>query len=279
MKIFLNGQIVDEQQAVVSVFDRGFLYGDGLFETVRVKNGKCFRWQAHWDRLREGLELLGIQLPYTGAMLQAAMGSLIKENNMPDAVLRVVVTRGVGPRGYSPKGANSPTLVLSLHPAAATEALSQWRLVTAPFHLPAEEILNVCKSCSKLTHVMARADAEARGADEAVLLNTNQLVAEATSGNIFWLKDGVLRTPPSTAGLLPGITRRVVLELCQRKNLPTLEQHTSLFQLSMADAVFVTLSTLGVVEVIELDGNTLRTAKLTQDLHAELEKLIAQECA
>src|SRR5215475_13951054 len=116
MVVFLNGEFVPEDRAVVSVFDRGFLYGDGLFETMRVFNGKPFRWRQHCERLQCGADFLGIRLPFTVEALRGFVGELIAKNNLPDALLRLTISRGIGARGYSPKGADKPTTTMSLHP-------------------------------------------------------------------------------------------------------------------------------------------------------------------
>src|SRR5438067_521506 len=115
--VFLNGKLVLEREAVVSVFDRGFLYGDGLFETMRVANGNPFRWKQHWHRLNCGAKFLGIRLTFSETELRKAADRLVAENALPESLLRLSVSRGVGPRGYSPKGADHPTTVISLHPA------------------------------------------------------------------------------------------------------------------------------------------------------------------
>src|ERR1017187_269469 len=168
MLIFLNGQIVPEEQAVVSIFDRGFLYGDGLFETMLVFNGKPFRWAQHLQRLQCGAEFLKIKLPFTNEALRSSVAELVVKNQMPDSLLRLTLSRGVGVRGYSPKGAERPTLVMSLHPAPPINAPKTpgWRLITSSFRLPAGEPLAQFKTCNKLPQVLARAEADAAGADE-----------------------------------------------------------------------------------------------------------------
>src|SRR5437879_212281 len=137
MFVFLNGQFVPEEEAVVSVFDRGFLYGDGLFETLRVAGGKPFCWAQHLQRLQRGADFLKLRLPFGAEELRAAAARLVQENQMPESLLRINLSRGVGPRGYSPKGADQPVLVMSLHPAPAIdlEHPPQWRLLTASLRL------------------------------------------------------------------------------------------------------------------------------------------------
>src|SRR5438874_2265770 len=133
MRVFVNGQFVPEEEAVVSVLDRGFLYGDGLFEAVRIFNGQPFRWFQHLERLQRGAEFLGIKLPFSPDALRGFAEELILQNEMPDSLLRLTLSRGIGPRGYSPKGAEQPTIVMSLHPVPALhqEKAPRWRLVTS----------------------------------------------------------------------------------------------------------------------------------------------------
>ena len=279
MQIFLNGQFVPEDRAVVSVFDRGFLYGDGLFETLRVVNGTPFRWAQHIERLQHGTDFLKIKLPFASAALRDIAGELIAKNALPDSLLRLTLSRGVGPRGYSPKGAESPTLVMALHPVPGTPASGPacWKLVTSSLRLPVGDPLARFKTANKLAQVLARAEADAAGADEVLLLDTDGHVAEAASGNIFWIKHGVLCTPPLTAGVLPGVTRAVVFEICRKLGLPVRETNILPAQLRAADGVFVSLSTLGVVEAVSLDGQSLNASPLVEKLRAAYETLLNEE--
>jgi aminodeoxychorismate lyase len=254
--IFLNGQFVPEERAVVSVFDRGFLYGDGLFETMRVFNGKPFRWAQHLERLEHGAEFLKIKLPFSPDALRDFARELIAKNEMPDALLRVTLSRGVGVRGYSPKGADSPTLVMSLHAAPGAGAPLRWKLITSSHRLPAKEALAQFKTCNKLAQILARAEADAAGADEALLLNTDGFVVEGASSNLFWIERGAICTPPLASGVLPGVTRAVVLELCRTLAVETREIQISSDQLRKAEGIFVSLSSLGIAEAVSLDGKT-----------------------
>src|SRR5213593_2119906 len=190
MLVFLNGQFLPEEQAVVSVFDRGFLYGDGLFETLAVFNGTPFRWAPHWARLQRGAEFLKITLPFPSEALRGFAAQLIAQNQMPASLLRLTLSRGVGVRGYSPKGADRPSLIMSLHPrpASGLPTLPRWRLITSRLRLPANEPLAQFKTCNKLPQILARAEADAAGAEEALLLNTDGFVVEASSSNLFWLE-------------------------------------------------------------------------------------------
>jgi aminodeoxychorismate lyase len=281
MFIHLNGQLVPEDRAVVSVFDRGFLYGDGLFETLRVANGRPFRWAQHLERLQRGADFLKIKLPFAPAALREFAAELIAKNALPDSLLRLTLSRGVGPRGYSPKGAASPTLVMTLHPApgAPASVVPGWKLVTSSLRLPAGDPLARFKTANKLAQVLARAEADAANADEALLLDTDGHVAEAATGNLFWIERGVVCTPPLTAGILPGVTRAVVFEISQKLGLPVRETHALPAQLRVAEGVVVSLSSLGVVAVAALDGMRLQASPEVEKLRLAYAALVAAECA
>src|SRR5882672_9571463 len=236
MIVFLNGRFVPEAQAVVPITDRGFLYGDGLFETLRVSHGQPLRWSRHLARLQRGAEFLRIVLPWAAEDLRKLALRLIEQNAMPESVLRVTLSRGSGSRGYAPGGADNPTLAMTLHPMRP--ALSPIRLATASLRVPVNDPLASFKTANKLVQVLARAEAEARGSDEALLLNTDGYVAEATASNLFWLADGTVCTPPVADGALAGVAREMVLEICRMRNVPVREPHLKPEDLFRADGVF-----------------------------------------
>lgn len=278
MLVFLNGQFVPEDRAVVSVFDRGFLYGDGLFETVRIRRGQPFRWPQHLERLHRGAEFLGLKLPFADHALEKFVAELITRNRRPDGLLRLTLSRGVGVRGYSPKGADHPTLVMALHPMPARKVPTRgWRLVTSSRRLPAGESLAQYKTANKLAQILARAEADLVGADEALLLNTDGFVVEGASSNLFWVQAGVVCTPPTTSGVLAGVTRAVVLELCHSLALTVRETTATLDALRRAEGVFLTLSSFGVVAAAELDGRPLPQSSLVKQLQLAYDQLLAGE--
>jgi branched-chain amino acid aminotransferase len=292
MIVFLNGQFVPEAQAVITVFDRSFLYGDGLFETMRVANGKPFRWTQHCERLERGAEFLGIRIPFSREALAKHAAELTAQNQMPEALLRLTLSRGVGMRGYSPKGADKPALVMTLHPFGAQNSGSpgavlaelelcaslRWSARTASFHLPANEALAQFKTCNKLAQILARAEAEAAGANEALLLNTNGFVVEGASSNLFWIECGMVCTPPLASGVLAGVTREVVRELCAILGLPCRELNIQPQDLVHADAAFLSLSSHGIVELAEIDGTPLGHSPVVGQLLNAYHALVMTEC-
>jgi aminodeoxychorismate lyase len=291
MTVCLNGNFVPDDQAVVSVFDRGFLYGDGLFETVRVFNSRPFRWQQHMERLEHGAEFINVRLPFSASQLREFAERLVSLNRMPDGLLRLALSRGIGLRGYSPKGVQSPTLVMSVHPSslgssAARPGLAderqgplRWRLVTSSFRLPANEPLAQFKTANKLPQILARAQADDSQADEALLLNTDGWVVEGSCSNLFWIANGQVVTPPLAGGILAGVTRAVVCELCAGFSLTVCERNIRPDQLKLSDGVFLTLSSFGIVEAQSLDGHELKVSPLTAKLRAAYGDLFRRETA
>ena len=270
MLVFLNGRLVPEAAASVSIFDRSFLYGDGLFEVLRVFNGKPFRWADHMERLRRGAEFLKIQLPFPEQDLLDAARQLIEKNALPEALLRITLSRGVGRRGYSPQGADHPTLTMTLHPAPEADGQPRpaGRVVTASFRLPAGEMLAQFKTCNKLPQVLARAEADAAGADEALLLNTNGEIVEGSSSNLFWIADGAVCTPPLTSGILAGVTRIVVMELCRDLKLPFREAIIKPDGLRRAEGAFLSLSSWGILEITAINGMEVSLSAIVKQLRA-----------
>lgn len=279
MLVFLNGKFVPEKKAVLSIFDRSFLYGDGLFETIRILGGKPFRWEPHFDRLQHGADFLKIKLPLAEPQLLGVVLKLIEKNQRPDGLLRLTLSRGVGAPGYSPKKAKHPALVMSLRPALERGNPPSWKLAVSSFRLSPDDPLARFKTCNKLPQVLARAEADAAGADEALLLNTRGSVVEGTSSNLFWIKRGILHTPPLAAGILPGVTRAIVFEIASQLQIPLLEKNISLAELPKAEGIFLSLTSLGIVEAASLAAKTLKRSALTGQIARAYHELLANSSA
>lgn len=279
MDAFLNGRILPLAEANVSVLDRGFLYGDGLFETMRVRGGKLFRWEAHLGRLKAGAAALRIDVPFPGNDLARFAADLTQRNGHLDGILRLTVSRGEGPRGYSPRGASQPVVVMTTHAMPATNPTAlQWRLITSSYRVLSGSPLAQLKTCNKLAQVMARAEADDRGADEAILLNEMGDIAECSSSNLFWVEDETVCTTPLSNGVLPGVTRAVVLELAGELGLGTREESVIPEALQQSQGVFVSLSTLGIVEVVTLDGHGLSQSAIVPRLRDAYSNKLDAEC-
>lgn len=279
MVVFLNGRFLPEAEAFVPLNDRGFLLGDGLFETTRVAHGRPFRLAQHLDRLARGADFLKIKMPFASRELQKFAAELIEKNGLPESVLRITLTRGPGSRGYSINGTSQPTLAMTLHelPPQTNEEPLQWSLVTCSFRIPASDALAAFKCTSKVLNVLARAEAEEKGADEALLINTNGEVAETASGNLFWVYQDKICTVPTGRGVLPGITRAVVLEICQSLGLETNKRVIKPEMLRNAEGIFVTQSALGIVPVVSFDGSPVAPSPLVDQIATAYNQMLVSE--
>jgi len=255
------------------------MYGDGLFEAMRVFNGRSFRMAQHLERMVRGANYLKIPLPFTPKQLQQFAEQLIEENKMTDAVLRVTLTRGPGKRGYSPKDAGPPNVVMTMHEIEPLDPANppRWSLVTSPFQIPASDPLASFKTCNKMLQIAARADAEARDADEALLINTNGEVAEAAGGNLFWVYHEKICTTPTGRGALPGITRAVILEICQVLGLPTNKRVIKREALKNAEAIFLSQSAYGLISIVNLDGEPVPDSPLVEKIYKAYCEMLAKE--
>lgn len=280
MVVYVNGELVPEAEARLSVFDRAFLYGDSLFETLRVCCGRPFRWNQHLDRLQRSAAALGFRLPGAPSDLRRAARQLLEANHTTDGLLRLTVTRGVGPRGYSPAGAHSPSVVMSVHeaPSLAPEPVPRWRVITSALRVVAADRLAQHKTGNKLLQILARQEAEAAGADEALLLNTNGEVAEGASANLFWIRGPVVYTAPTAVGMLPGVTRAVLLEICAQQGITVKKRLIRGDQLHNADALIFTNSAHGVVEGHALDQHEFPGSPLLAQLRRWYVETVQREC-
>ncbi len=278
MTVFLNGRFVDEAEAFVPVTDRSFLYGDGLFETIRVHDSRLFKWPRHLDRLLRGAAALGIELPIDSHALFAAACGLVRRNALLHGILRLHLSRGSGPRGYSPRGAHQPLVLMT---AQAGSALDPRRsgfqhLITASLRLPDQDPLAAFKTANKLTHILARAEASARGADDALLLNTRGELAESSCANLFWFDRGGICTPPRGSGALAGTTQAFVRGLALDLGWSCREMSAPVATLTEAPGGFLTSSGPGLVGIASLDGHPLaRDARLERLGEAFMEALPA----
>ncbi|MEN9677877.1 MAG: branched-chain-amino-acid transaminase [Verrucomicrobiota bacterium] len=262
--VWIDGRLVPATEATVSIFDRSFLYGDGLFETVRIHRSTPLHWDRHLHRLREGAKALRLQIPYSDAEITDTAQAMIRRQSATEAILRLTLSRGIGRRGYSIRGAHQPRLIITVHalPDVPPDAAEGWKLATSEYRLPARDPLTRFKTANKLIQVMARAEAEDAGADEALLLDTDGHLAETASGNLFWIADGVVWTPPLSTGALAGVTRSVVLELAPRLGLQSGEKLQGLPTLLRTDGVFVTQSSRGIISVTQVDGTPVAASPI-----------------
>jgi len=263
MKIYIDGHLHPREDARISVFDHGLLYGDGVFEGIRVYARRVFRLEEHLVRLEASAQAIALRLPLERAELAEAVRETVRANRQEDGYVRLVVTRGDGPLGLDPCSCLRPRLIIivgevAVYPAAHYQA--GVRVVTAATRqVPAASVDPRVKSLNYLKNVLARLEAHAAGADEALLLNAEGFVAECTADNVFAVAGGRLRTPPPTEGALDGITRAVVRELAEEAGLGWEECRLGRYDLFVADECFLTGTGAEIVPVAALDGRTIGT--------------------
>lgn len=258
--VYLNGEWLDAEQAKVPASDRGFLFGDVVYESVRLLHGRYFRFDQHYQRLAEAAALLRIPIP-TSAELNDAAVQLARRNALREAVLRVTLTRGPGGRGLGTIGAGPPNLLLTLRDLGddwRAKAGRGWRVITARTPHPASGRLPLpLKGQFRLHAIMARLEADEAAADDALLLSLDGHIAEGTSWNIFWRQDRRLFTPALDVGILAGLTRDLILRIAADLGLPVQEGRWPRARLDRADEIFATMTSLAVVPFRQLDDRAL----------------------
>lgn len=258
MKVWIDGSIVDGAQARVSVMDHGLLYGDGIFEGIRVYGGRVFRLELHLARLEAGARALGIELPGGTPNLRRIVLETARAFRGPEAYVRLIVTRGPGPLGVDPTTCAAPAVIcivdqVRLYPQ---EMLARGLdLVTVSVRRPPADVLDPrVKSLNYLNSALAKLEARRRGADEALILNLAGQIAEASVANVFVVREGAVQTPPASDGALEGITRRSVLELAARLGIPAFERTLGRMDVFSAAEVFLTGTGARIAPVRSLDA-------------------------
>lgn len=257
MKIWLDEKLIEEQDAKISVFDHGLLYGDGVFEGIRFYNGRVFRLEEHISRLFDSARAIVLNMPWTQEQVCQFTVDTIKANGLNDGYVRLVVTRGTGGLGLNPYLCERPSMfiiasTISLYPEEYySKGLA---IITCATRRPAPAaLMPQVKSLNYLNNIMAKVEAIQSGAMEAVMLNEQGYVAECTGDNLFLLKNGKLLTPPVSDGALDGVTRRVILELADQLGIPWAEQTLTRYDIFVADECFLTGTAAEVIPVIALD--------------------------
>lgn len=282
MKIYFNGQLVEKEDAKVSVFDHGLLYGDGVFEGIRVYNGRIFRLEAHMERLMKGLEIIRLEIPISRNEFRDAIVETVRANNLRDAYIRAVVTRGVGDLGLSPRKCKAPTLFviadrITLYPKECYE--HGLDLITAKTRrLPPQCLDPNVKSMNYLVNIMAKVEALDAGTEEAIMLTLDGYVAECTGDNIYAIRDRKIVTPPVDLGVLPGITRGAVFDIAAERGIPMTEGKFTLEELLTSDEVFLTGTAAEIVPVKKIDGHNIgdgKPGKVTGELMEGFHRLTA----
>jgi len=261
MKIWLDGELVDESAAKISVFDHGVLYGDGVFEGIRFYNRRVFRLEEHIRRLFDSARAIVLEIPWTQEEVCRFVLETVAANGLDDGYIRLVVTRGTGSLGLSPYLCKRASMfiiasTISLYPAEHYE--NGLSVITCATRRPAPAaLMPQVKSLNYLNNVMAKVEAIQAGALEAVMLNEQGYVAECTGDNVFILRDGVLYTPQVSDGALDGITRQVILELADQLGIPKVERSLTRYDLFVSDEFFLTGTAAEVIPVISLDRRVI----------------------
>lgn len=273
LKIYINGQILPQEEARISVFDHGLLYGDGVFEGIRAYNGKIFTLDQHLDRLYNSATAIALKIPITKAEMSDAIKKTMEANNQTDSYIRLVVTRGVGKLGLDPNKCSMPQVIIiadtiELYPKALYEkGLDIVTVATIRNHFSALD--PKIKSLNYLNNILAKIESIQAGAGEALMLNKDGYVAECAGDNIFIFKDDTLLTPPAGAGILIGITRNVVMELATKMGIQVKEELMTRYDLYIADECFLTGTAAEIIPVVKIDGRVIGTGKpgrITLDL-------------
>jgi branched-chain amino acid aminotransferase len=279
MKIFIDGKFFNERDAKISVFDHGLLYGDGIFEGIRAYNGRVFKLKEHIDRLFCSAKAILLELPMSHSELMKATVETCRKNKLRDGYIRLVVTRGIGSLGLSPKSCKRPSVIIiagsiQLYPPEFyAKGLT---IITVPTTRNLHSALNpAIKSLNYLNNILAKIEANNGGCEEAVMLNAEGFVAECTGDNLFIVKNGELFTPPLSAGALYGITRQTVIELAEQSGLKVSEPNLTRYDLFNADECFLTGTGAELIPVVKIDGRVIGagkpgkiTRKLVEDYRA-----------
>lgn len=265
LKIYIDGRYYEKQDAKISVFDHGFLYGDGIFEGLRSYHGKVFRLKEHLDRFADSAKGIALELPLSLEAIGEAVKETLRINEIQDGYIRLIATRGMGTLGLDAHLCTGSTIViitdhLSLYPKELYE--KGLEIVTASTVRTNPAALNPqIKSLNYLNNILAKIEGHRAGCVEAMMLNSKGEVAECTGDNIFVVKRGELRTPPTDAAILDGITRRVVIEIAKRESIPVKETSMTRQDVYSADELFITGSAAELIPVIRVDARTIGDGK------------------
>jgi branched-chain amino acid aminotransferase len=265
LKIWLNGKLVDQEDAKITVFDHGLLYGDGVFEGIRVYNGRVFELKAHIKRLYESAKAIRLTIAMSQNELADAVEETVKANDITEGYVRLLVTRGAGDLGLDPFICKSSSIIIiadniQLYPEKLYEegmkVISATTVRNHPLAIPPQ-----AKTMNYLNNILAKIEALDNNVPEAIMYNHEGYVAEASGDNILTVKDGIIYTPPAEAGALPGITRDIVIKLAKEENIQVVEKNLTRFDLYVCDEFFLTGTAAEVIGIVEVDGRIIGNGK------------------
>ncbi len=282
-RVYINGKFFDKSEAKVSVYDHGFLYGDGVFEGIRIYAGKVWRLREHVERLYESAGHIHLEIPLSREAMTQAVLDTVRANNQQEGYIRLVVTRGPGTLGLDPDTCRDPQVIIivdsiRLYPAELYE--KGMEIVTAATIRNHPNALNPrIKSLNYLNNILAKIEGHRAGCPEALMLNHKGEVAECTGDNVFVVKHGQLRTPPPDAGILEGVTRNVVIELARAAGIPFAEAALTRHDIYTADECFLTGTAAEVIAVVKCDDRVIGSGKpgpITRQLRERFHQLVRQ---
>ncbi len=263
--IYLNDEFVPKEKAVISVYDHGFLYGDGVFEGIRVYEGNVYKLTEHVNRLYESAHSIMLTIPHTKEKMQEIIIETIEKNNFMSAYIRVVISRGAGDLGLDPRNCTEPTVIVIAESLAIySNALYEkgLKLASVVNRRSSPDVLNPqIKSLNYLNNILVKLSSVQADADEALILNNQGYVTEGSADNIFIIKDGVIKTPPVYLGALEGITRSAIIEIAQENGYDLEEVPFTLHDVYIADEVFLTGTAAEVIPVVTVDGRQIGSGK------------------
>jgi len=265
MIVYLDGQYLPREQAVVSVFDHGFLYGDGVFEGIRSYGGVVFRLKEHLVRLYESAKTVGMEIPISPKEMEEVVLETVRRNELQDAYIRLVVSRGAGDLGLDPRNCTKPTIVciaasISLYPREMYENGLEVIITSTRKNRP--DVLSPrVKSLNYLSNIMAKQELALAGVLEGIVLTADGYVAEATADNVFMVKNGKLYTPPKFLGILEGVTRNAVMDLAKQAGIEVREEVFTAHDLYNADEAFFSGTAAELIPVVKVDGRTIGDGK------------------
>lgn len=279
--VWIDGKYTTKEEATVSVFDHGLLYGDGIFEGIRAYEGRIFRLDQHLERLYHSAKAIWLEIPYSQQEMARICTEALSKSGLQDAYFRLVVTRGKGDMGLDPRKCPKPTVFCIVDKIALWPADRYQRglvCLTAPTPISHRENLSPrVKSLNYLSHILAKVEGIAAGVDEVIMLDSAGHVAEASGMNLFVVSGNVVRTPPAYAGILRGVTRDAVLELAVEAGYGAEEQMLNRYDLYTADEVFLTGTAAEVIAVTKLDGRVIGSGaegRVTRDLGTRFRALV-----
>lgn len=278
--IFLNGKIISDTEGSVSSGDRGFLYGDGIFETLRSYNGKPFKLAEHLERMRCSAEKLSISFEYTNAEISESITKLLEKNSIQDAYIRITLSRGTGGNGLGINNNLKSTILIQIKSFTPYERKlydEGMSLIVSRHRRSTSCPISSHKTTNLLTSILLKEEAKRMAANEAIVINTDGYVAECVVSNIFMVNNGSVVTPSLDTNILPGITRKTVLDICQNSGIPTREECFRIETLIKAEEVFITNSLMEIMPVSRIDdfkiGNTI-PGKITKQIMSAYKRLI-----